>query len=333
MKIQNAINHVAFVLDASDSMRGIGRELIKVADKLIADLAELSTQLKQETRVTVYTFSNEVQCIIYDMDVLRLPSIAEFYRTVNMTALIDATVQAREELGQTATLYGDHAFLVYVLTDGQENVSRRSVGDLGRMFSTLPDNYTMACLVPNQTAKFTVVKYGFPQGNVQIWDASSEAGMREAGQVLSASTAAYMDARAQGMTNTKNLFSMGASTVNHKTVAKLQEITSSITVLPVRGAIAIRPFIEVQHAPMVFESGKYYFPLVKREKISKDKKILIRHKISGKVYGGPQARQLLGLPDNDVSVKPDFNDLYDVFVQSTSQNRLLVAGHALLILN
>lgn len=331
---QEPINHVVFVIDASDSMKGISAEVVRVADGLVKDLADLSTKLNQETRVTIYVFSNTVQCLVYDKDVLRLPSIAKLYKTINMTALIDATIQAREELGLTATLYGDHAFLIYVLTDGQENVSRRTIGDLTDMFKKLPDNYTMACLVPNQSAKFTVVKYGFPAGNVQVWDASSEAGMREAGNVMRGSTVSYMTARASGLKSTTGLFNMDPTTVNYKTVAaNLKELTGFRVEHVKQGQPAvIKEFIESLRPKVPFVQGANYFPLIKREKIGDSKEIVIRHIISGKIYGGPQARALVGLPDTgEVSVSPQPNSEYEIFVQSTSLNRKLIPGHDLLI--
>lgn len=328
--VTDTINHVVFVIDASDSMKGISSEVVKVTDGLVADLADLSKQLDQETRVTVYLFSDSTWCLFYEKDVLRLPSIAAHYQTVNMTALIDATIQATEELRQTATLHGNHAFLTYVITDGQENVSTRTMYDLQQLLGNLHDNETLACLVPSQSAKFTAEKYGFPRGNIQVWDASSAQGMREAGDTIRTSTANYMGARAQGMTSTRGLFSMDPTVVNHKTVATNLKELAGFRIEHVKDPAVIKPFIEGLGLPFI--TGRYYFPLIKRERISDAKEVVIRHKISGKIYGGPQARVLVGLPDSgEVSVKPQPNPEYDVFVQSTSNNRNLIPGHDLLI--
>src|SRR5690349_14651809 len=121
---ENYVNHVALALDASGSMAvsGKARALVTVADGLIEYLAARSKELNQETRVTVYTFDERVKCAIYDKDVLRLPSIADFYKIGGMTALLDATLLAIDDLRLTPQKYGDHAFLTYVLTDGKNNV-------------------------------------------------------------------------------------------------------------------------------------------------------------------------------------------------------------------
>ncbi len=122
---QNFINHVALVLDASSSMSRLSGKVIEVADQQIAYLARRSRELDQETRVTVYVFANKVECVIYDKDVLRMPSLKQLYRVGGMTALLAATLTSQRELAQTAQLYGDHSFLTFVLTDGQENASCR----------------------------------------------------------------------------------------------------------------------------------------------------------------------------------------------------------------
>lgn len=108
---QNYINHVALVLDASSSMSHLSRKVVEVADQQIAYLARRSQELDQETRVTVYVFADKVECVIYDKDVLRMPSLKQMYRAGGMTALLAATLKSQRELAQTAQLYGDHSFL------------------------------------------------------------------------------------------------------------------------------------------------------------------------------------------------------------------------------
>ncbi|MEU3878202.1 hypothetical protein AB0E87_30690, partial [Streptomyces sp. NPDC029704] len=85
---QNYINHVALVLDASSSMSHLSQKVVEVADQQIAYLARRSQELDQETRVTVYVFADKVECVIYDKDVLRMPSLKQLYRVGGMTALL-----------------------------------------------------------------------------------------------------------------------------------------------------------------------------------------------------------------------------------------------------
>lgn len=328
---QNPINHIAFVLDASSSMTSHATALIKVTDAQIKHLAKRSQDHDQETRVSVYTFADTVQCVIFDTDVLRLPSVAEFYRPLGNTALIDAVMLSQLDLRKTATMYGNHAFLTFVLTDGEENRSRQhSPAQMAAHLKALHDNETVGLLVPGWRAKEHAKSLGFPTGNIEVWDATSTQGMEEAMATMATATDNYMAARATGLTNTRNVFSMDPSVVNHKTVAaSLKELTG-FRVEHVKNPAVIKPFIEALGLPFI--TGRYFFPLVKREKVSEAKEVLIRHRVSGKIYGGPEARRLVGLPDTgEVSIKPEPNSEYDVFIQSTSNNRNLIKDHDLLI--
>lgn len=337
MKSENYINHIALVLDASASMSHLTRELIKVADAQIAYLAQRSKELDQETRITVYTFNNTVQCVVYDKDVLRLPSIAEFYQPRGMTALIDATLKSQDDLSKTAQLYGDHAFLTYVLTDGQENASRLHPGKLSGTLGNLPDNWTVAVLVPDQTGKFEAKKFGFPVENIAIWDATTVRGVVEVGETIRQATDNFMVGRATGIRGTRNLFATGGvDTLNRQTVkdAKLKPLPKddySVLKVDDGAVLAIRDFVQMRgHQYLI---GKAFYQLTKAETIQPQKTVAIRNKKSGRFYSGPEARNLLGLSDkiND-RVKPEMNPEYDVFIQSTSVNRKLVPGTKLLLL-
>lgn len=330
---QNYINHIAVVLDESGSMTPLARQLITVTDAQIAHLAARSQELNQETRVTVYTFADTTRCLFYDKDVLRLPSIAQFYRPNGGTALIDATLKSQRELAQTATLYGDHSFLTFVLTDGEENRSRATASQLSTELALQADNWTLAVFVPDQTGKYEAKKFGFPADNIAVWDATTNRGVVEVGETIRQATDNFMAARATGLRGTRTLFSMDAATLNPSTVraANLSEISpGALHVLRVDKPWPIREYVEERG--LRFQLGNAFYQLVKPEKVQAGKDIAIRHKASGKVYSGAAARGLLGLPDMEVKVQPDYNPDYDVFVQSTSVNRKLVPGTDLLYL-
>jgi hypothetical protein len=331
---ENYINHIALVLDASGSMNHIAREVIKVADAQIAYLARRSKELDQETRVSVYVFSSHVRCVIYDKDVLRLPSIASHYRVSGNTALIDATLKSQSDLALTPEIYGDHAFLTYVLTDGEENSSRSGPEDLLRYMITLPDHWTVAVLVPDQRGKFEAKKFGFPADNIAVWDSTTVNGVVEVGETIRRATDNYMIARASGVRGSRSLFSTSPDALNSKTVkaAKLKPIASNgYKMLSVDERAPIREW--VQRQGIEFRLGIAFYQLTKTESIQAQKNIAILNRKTGKVYTGAQARDLLGLPQMEVRVKPDFNPDFDVFVQSTSVNRMLVPGTKLLVIN
>ncbi|MFD5385755.1 vWA domain-containing protein [Streptomyces sp. NPDC056669] len=341
---QNYINHVALVLDASSSMSHLSGKVVDVADQQIAYLARRSKELDQETRVTVYVFADKVECVIYDKDVLRMPSLKQLYRVGGMTALLAATLKSQRELAQTAQLYGDHSFLTFVLTDGQENASHRCpdaptknprelVQAVANLMQTQEDNWTLAVLVPDQMGKREAMQCGFPKDNIAIWDATSTQGLEEAGQVIQQATENFMMGRAQGIRGSRAVFSTGAEAVNKETIkaAGLTPVNpSEYQLIPVAREAAIREWvIECGHT---YRTGGAFYQLSKSEKIQARKQIAVLEKKTDRVYTGPEARSLLGLPDTEVRVKPDHNNDFTIFVQSTSVNRKLVPHTRLLLM-
>lgn len=330
---ENYINHVVLTLDASYSMQPHAGDLIKVATSQIEHLARRSQELDQETRVSIYDFADDVRCLVYDKDVLRLPSIAGLYRPRGNTALIDATIKSLRDLAHTAQLYGDHAFLEFVLTDGEENRSRHTGMDLRRELGGLPEQWTVACLVPDQMSKHEAQGFGFAPANIAVWNPDARTGVEDAGAVIRQATESFMTNRAKGMRGTATLFSTGVDVVNGATVRAVLGAPMDRTaydIIPVSTDDYIRPFVESRGLP--YSIGQGYYQLTKTETIQNRKQIAVREKATGAVYAGPQARELLGLGGNDVRVKPDHNPAWDVFVQSTSVNRRLVAGTDLLVM-
>jgi hypothetical protein len=332
---ENYINHVVLVLDASWSMDKHVRNLIKVTDSQIEYLAKRSEELNQETRVSIYDFADDVRCLVYDMDVLRLPSIESLYATRGRTALIDATLKSLDDLAHTATLYGDHAFLTYVLTDGYNNASRNRPPTLKSRLAGLPGNWTVAALVPGPAERNAAISYGFQTDNVAVWNAQSAEGVIEVGKTIRDATENFMVARSKGnFVGTRSLFSTGLEAVNATTVrqALTPLASNAYDVIPVHQDAPIRDYA-YSRGLLDYRIGQGFYQLTKREKIQPQKQIAIREKATGQVYWGDAARDLLGLPRGmQVSVKPDLNPEYDVFVQSTSVNRKLIANTDLLVI-
>jgi hypothetical protein len=330
MNNQNYINHIALVLDASSSMQTIAADLIKVADEQIKYLAKRSVELGQETRVTVYVFSDYVKCVFYDKDVLRLPSIKDVYKTDGMTALVDASIKSIEDLKKTPELYGDHAFLVYVITDGLENRSNRSRSELSKLIGGLPDNWTVACFVPNAAGKTHAESYAFPPGNVQIWETTSE-GLKDAGRTIASTTETYMTNRSSGVRGYKNLFNM-----NHVSKDDVKNLTKlhpgQYRTIEVKDKVNISTLVEnITGRP--YKMGEAYYQLSKPEKLQESKSIVIVEKKGRSAYVGSNARKILGLPDHEVRVAPVSHPDFDIFVQSRSVNRNLLPGTFVLLMS
>jgi hypothetical protein len=308
--------------------------LVKVADEQIRHLALRSEELSQETRVSVYLFNNMVQCLIFDMDVMRLPSIADLYSAMGQTALVDATLKSQEDLATTSQIYGDHAFLTFVLTDGQENASRTSWSILSNRLARAEENWSIGFLVPDSQGVAYMRRIGVYAGSVAVWDKDTTFGLTEAVSKIKSATDNFMTARVTGVRGTRSVFSTGVDAVNPVTVSKTLDPLnpSAYSILTVFGTDRIDNFVAANKGRYV--RGRAYYQLTKTETIQPQKDLVVLDKRDNKVYAGTQARHLVGLPDGQSArVRPDANPYYEVFVQSTSINRKLLPGTRLLVLN
>lgn len=332
---QNYINHIALVLDASGSMQHLASQVVKVADDQINHLASRSKELDQETRVTVYTFEGRnITCLIYDKDVLRLPSIKGLYKIGGDTPLIKATLQALDDLKQTPELYGEHAFLTYVLTDGQENSSGINPNVLAARLASLPDNWTVATFVPNATGVHEAKKFGFLKDNIAVWDTSSTKGVEAVGATIRRTTDQFMQARASGVRGYRNLFTLDTAGLTNRAVQSLDKLgPGQFRMLAVRVDSPISTFVE-RELRRPYRLGEGYYQLTKPVEVQPQKTVAIFDKRAYAVFTGDNARDLIGLPrTHTVRVNPASTPNYEIFIQSTSTNRKLLAGTNLLLLS
>lgn len=349
----NYINHVAIVADASTSMRHLSNSVVKVTDKTVAFLADRSKHYDQETRATFYTFSSQgcEKCVYYDKDVLRMPSVRGEYRPDGMTALIDATLLAIDDLKLTAQKYGDHSFLIYAFSDGIENASRRNPAQLTAAINGLPENWTLAAFAPDQQAVFALKQCGFPGDNVSVWDTSSSVGVENMGAVINTATENFMEGRKSGIRGYNSatisrggsgLFKMRDFKAADVAGAAVPMTSGSYFFLDVLGGPDDRCRIDefvAGETKKPYVLGRSYYQFMKPETIQPQKALavevmkLVRGKETREVYSGPQARAVLGLPaDHSVRVRPDQQAGCTIFVQSTSHNRNLVGGTRLLVM-
>jgi hypothetical protein len=260
---------------------------------------------------------------------MRLPSISDLYRAEGMTALIDATLKSQEDLATTSQIYGDHAFLTFVLTDGMENASRNPWTELSRRLQRVEDNWTVGFLVPDSAGVTYMERIGVQRGAIALWDKDSAAGIVDAVSVIRTATDNFMTNRASGVRGTRNVFSTGADAVNKRTVTQSLKPLSGYEIYTVREKDRIDHF--VRSLGYEYYAGMGYYQLTKTETIQPQKNIIVVDKRTNKAYGGAEARNLIGLPNAPVRVKPDYNPDYDIFVQSTSFNRNLVPNTRLVL--
>lgn len=339
-KTNRLINHVALVLDGSGSMASHRQKVVQVADEQIKHLMQLSEKMGQETRISVYVFDDKIECVIFDMDVMRLPSISDLYFVRGQTALIDALVVSQEDLATTSQRYGEHAFLTYIITDGGENDSKtiNKMEAIAKHTVYSPENWSVGFLVPNENGLEYLHRCGVSKENIIIWDARSSDGMIGVGKTLENATTSFMTQRSAGVsakTAGKSMFvaNTGAAAVNHQTVKqtlvpiKRSDYSIHDVVVPAgQEKIRIDDFVN-NILGKFYLPAKGYYQFQKAETIQGEKGIIVFEKATGQAYGGPEARQLIGLQWGVAAkVKPEDNPDYLIFVQSTSNNRNLFPG-------
>jgi len=329
------INHVLFIIDKSGSMGSLTGGVIRLFDEQVEFLSKRSRETDQETRVSVFLFGSENECAIYDMDVLRVPSLNRVYRADGgRTALIDATIESITDLRLTPEKYGDHAFLTYVITDGYENCSRHTSKEILSLFEHIPNNWTVACLVPDNSGQESAINFGFLKENIALWECTDK-GLSVASELIQKSTENFMSGRSKGVRKvTGGIFvKVDLSRIDKVAVTKnLSRIPfQNIWMGEVKADSPINSFVEnVVKVPFV--KGQGFYMLMKTETVQGYKEVCIRDKRNGNIYHGDEARKLLGLPDTDCKVKPEAIGDYDVYVQSTSSNRKLIKGTKFLYL-
>jgi hypothetical protein len=324
--VRNIINHHIYVLDASGSMMPVARYLVSVMDDLIAFLAAQSRDKDQETRVTVYVFNyrQAIRCVITDKDVYRMPSIRGLYRAGGTTALIDAMLLAIEDAQLIPQKYGDHSFMLTALTDGRNNDSLGTPAQLSTVITELPDNWTVACFVPNDECGELAIQCGIPEGNVATWDATTEEGIEAGGQLIQRVTTTYMDNRAKGIRGSKRIFR--AAELTSADVRTMTLVTKGSYEVYEVGTADRRADEFAREKTGRFDNGHWYYQFTKSEMIQGSKIVLIMDK-DGNLYSGPEVRRKLGLPVNaDQRFNPAKHGDVTVFVQSTAMNRSFRAG-------
>lgn len=341
-KVDHLVNHVVIVLDGSGSMSDHKEQLIKVVDELIAHLARRSQESKQETRVTIYMFDDVVNLLIWDMDVLRAPSIRGLYEINGMTALIDATMRAISDLKLVPQFGGDHAIVMYVVTDGRQNAGALRDGRiLEAEINGLGEEWTVAALVPDVLCAQEARQFGFPKGNVALWDTSSEQGAEEVASAVTKSFDTFTTMRASGGVNsrsTKQLFAPDPHKINDAAVAALG-------MTPVKGSkydllpISIEEKEKKRMIDFFAENalpwrlGHNFYELKRDEYISPDKELALVKTGQGAqiVYIDEKIRGLLGLPDDKkVLVAPGLVPGWGIFVQSKNAGRYMRPGRLLI---
>lgn len=307
--IPSVATDYAIVVDESSSMSPYTKE---VADFL----ARIKSQIPPDSTLNVTFFNFCVNtCVTGVAKQTQIPH----YAPCGGTALRDGVLA-----GANAIRSGSEPKLIVVVTDGEENSSQapkaRYESTMKKDIST--DRWTYVFLVPPGGTNATVAS-GALRGNVIEWTDASQAF-----KLVETGLASFQVARAKGETSVKSYFQTDLSAVTKKEVRALPAL-KNVHHLTVGKPMEIRDF--VTEFGLTFTKGCAYYMLTKAETVQAYKEILLQEKDTKTVRGPDGARDLLGLPASDVRVHPGDHGKFNIYVQSTSVNRKLVAGTNLLV--
>lgn len=203
MTQKKIVNHIAVVLDRSGSMNKIREETISGFNEQLKTFRDNGDG--QDNRVTLVTFGttpDEPRFFPVDEELTE-----EDYTPRGWTSLYDA-------IGDTVTMLqaveeeqdADTAFLVIIITDGQENHSKRfNRHQVAGMIKELEEagNWTFTYLGANHNVFATTASLNIAEGNSKVFQSVSD-GVTVSNHELSASNVKYLKHRGTGGQSMRN---------------------------------------------------------------------------------------------------------------------------------
>lgn len=330
-------NYIGFVNDHSGSMNKHARAAIADYNTNIGAVKDAATREMLDTVVSVVGvgvgnggYGTERQVVVSNPHVLKpitkwsTDGGTPLYDGIaDMINLFKSLPDANKE---------DVSFLIMVTTDGEEQHSRLhneiSLAMLIKEVSA-SGRWTFVLRAPVNAKMDRITSLGIPVDNIQKWDTSSAAGITASTVQTTAAMDGYFAARSTGV-RASGAFYADAAKVDISALVDVTKETSLYVVQPDQMGIEIRDFI-LKHR-MEYLKGSAFYQLTKTEsRVSHTKLIAIRARNTGKIFAGNDARKMIGLPtDRNARLHPGDHGQYDIFIQSESVNRKLVAGTGVL---
>jgi len=339
----SAATQVILVIDNSISMResnkhaAARKQIQLICDQLRNNMPQWAVKVLFFGRSVSYAFTGEAKL---------LPLLHERYHpNEGATRLYDAVGTAA-----VAALGVSIPSLIYLITDGEPAgyvmtaiASHRSIAAARVKEALDSKRVTMICVGP-PTATAFFESCGIPggvDGCIRSWDGYDAKDLDKITGQVSEGLKSYAAAREAGETQIKKFFVDG-----RKLEARLHElidITALCKVLRVDRECVLQPFVE--DSGHKFVPGANFYPLTKKETLRPNRAILVRPKLghpmpslvvnnipTRRIFSGPNVREVLGLPtDREVTVEPGDMGNLELFLESSSHNRLLVRATDLIV--
>ncbi len=200
---------IAIVLDRSTSMFTIRKEAVQMFNSQVASIK--SNGVDQDTRVSLFTFSTIAdEPTLFNVPAAELVELKESdYIPNGWTAMYDGIGLAIDRLSALKEATDkDCAFLVVVITDGEENHSTKfngfTIGDRIKLLQST-GKWTFTFMGANVDVEKMSQTLHIPKGNTISWQASSF-GATHAGVLNATATSNYMNMRSFGATASKDFY-------------------------------------------------------------------------------------------------------------------------------
>jgi hypothetical protein len=322
--------YAGFAKDESSSMGSLRSAAVTDYNNTIGSLTGASSREVLDTIVSVVGFGSFVTRQIVNSNPHVLQPLTGWTANGN-TALYDGIGDLIEQFLAVPDYNNQNvSFIVSATTDGEENCSHKyNKASLRRKIEELQatGRWTFVLRVPKGARRY-VDGLGIPAGNIQEWETTS-AGMAQATAATTQAFDSFITARASGQ-KSSTVFYANATAVDTSKLVDISKRTSLYVVESYENGKQIRDFILARRSRYL--KGSAFYQLTKTEpRVGPNKMLAVRDRTTGVVYAGKEARTMLGLSSVDnIRLHPGDHGNYDLFIQSESVNRKLVAGTGVL---
>jgi hypothetical protein len=326
-------NHIIYVLDGSGSMDHCFRRVRDMVNEVLKVTRAEAAKTGIETFVSVVGFGGGVRTLVDRVNVQNLMQIGTEFYDGGGTPLRDGVAHAIHAACQAGDDRDPNmSILVNTYTDGGENTSQRyrgpaSIKDLMDTVSR-SGRWTFTFQVPRNGKQMTAYAFGYDNfaDNIREWD-QDERGVQEAARASVIGTQSFYASRSLGKTAVDNYYATTNLTAGIAQIAQnLTDVSDQFKTYDVGAEDRIDVFVAGKTGD-AYKVGQGYYLLVKPELVQGHKKVLIQEKGKRAIWTGDEARKLIGLADSSTQkVTPGNHSNYNIYVQSTSVNRILPRG-------
>lgn len=186
--------HTIVILDESSSMSGTRAEALGAVNQQLK--AAQASEMDTDFSLVVFNSHGQARTPVWQTKATLLSDFTEKdYAPQGMTAMLDAVQDSLIRLGE---IKKKDAYLVCIISDGQENDSRTTWEAVAERVKSLPKNVTIAYVGANQDLSVVSQRMNIPLGNTVAY-VSSSLGTRVMASNLATASAAFYAGASNGV--------------------------------------------------------------------------------------------------------------------------------------